>query len=74
MNSLVVHQHHQNIKMHSHNLMLKQILANAGVNFQPHILDVHGIASIINISTHSKFDITHPSTNENLHRHLLPKK
>ena len=43
MNSLVVHQHHQNVQICGQNLMLKQPLATAGVNFSLHIPDVPDI-------------------------------
>ena len=60
--------------MRGQNLMLKQILANVGVNVPLHIPDVPDIAYLKNISTTSTFDITHPPTYEHLHRQLLPKK
>ena len=74
MNSLVVQHHHQNIQIHSHNLMMKQILLSVTVNFVLHIPDVPDIAYITNISTTSTSDITHPPTYEHLHRHLLTEK
>ena len=74
MNSLVVQQHHQNVQMRSHNIMLNQFLAAVGVNVPLHIPDVPDVASLINISTTSTSDITHPPTYEHLHRHLLPGK
>ena len=43
MNYLVVQQHHQNVQILSQNLMLKQILATAGVNVSLHIPDVPDI-------------------------------
>ena len=72
MNYLIVQQHNQNIQMRSQNLMLKQILANVGVNVPLHIPDVPDISSLTNISTNSTFDITHPPTYEHLHRHFIP--
>ena len=73
-NSLVVQQHHQNIKMRSQNIMLKQIISNVGVDIPLHIPDVPDFESLTKISTTSTFDITHPPTYEHLHRHLLPEK
>ena len=43
MNDLVVQQHHQNVQICSHNLMLKQLLATSGVNVSIHIPDVPDI-------------------------------
>ena len=43
MKSLVVQQHNQNAQIHIHNLMLKQLLATAGVNVSLHIPDVPDI-------------------------------
>ena len=74
MNSLVVQQHHQNIQMLSHNLMLKKILANVSVNVPRQIPDVTDIVYLTKFSTTSTSDITHPPTYEHLHRHLLPEK
>ena len=73
-NYLVVQQHHQNIQMRGQNLMLKQILANVGVNVPLQIPYVPDISSCTNISTNSSFYITHPPTYQHSHRHLLPKK
>ena len=72
MNSLVVQQHHQNAQICSHNIILKQLLATAGVNFSLHITDVPDISSVTDISTSSTSDMPHPPTFEHLHRHLLP--
>ena len=74
MKSLVVQKHHQNIQMRGQNFMLKQILANVGLNVHLHIPDVPDIASLTNISTTSKFDITHPPTYDHFNSNLLPKK
>ena len=73
-NSLVVHQNHRNIQMLSQNLMLKQIIANVGVNFSIHIPDVIDIAYLTNISTISPSYITHPPTYDHLRRHFLNEK
>ena len=72
MNSLVVQQHHQNIQMRSHNLMLKQILDTVGVNVPLQIPDVPDIASLTNIYTTSTSDMPHPPTYDHIQRHLLP--
>ena len=74
MNSLVVQQHHQNVQICSHNLMLKQLLATSGVNVSLHIPDVPDISSVTDISTNSTSNMPHPPTFEHLPRHLLPKK
>ena len=74
MNSLVVQQHHQNVQIRSHNLMLKQLLATAGVNVSLHIPDVPDISSVTDISTSSTSNMPHPPTFEELPRNLLPKK
>ena len=74
MNSLVVKQHHQNVQIRSQNLMLKQLLATAGVNVFLHIPDVPDISSVTDISTSSTSDMPHPLTFEHFPRHLLPKK
>ena len=74
MNSLVVQQHHQNVQIRSQNLMLKQLLATAGVNVSLHIPDVPDISSVTAISTSSTSDMPHPPTFEHLPRHLPPKK
>ena len=74
MNYLVVQQHHQNVQIHSQNLMLKQILATSGVNAPLHIPYVPDISSLTNTSTSSTSDMPHPPTLEHLHRHLLLKK
>ena len=74
MNSLVVQQHHQNVQIHSQNLMLKQILVTSGVNVPLHIPDVPYILYITNISTSSTSDIPHTPTFEHLHRNFLHKK
>ena len=50
-NPLVLHQHHQNIQMSSHNITLKQILAPGSVNVPLHIPDFPDIAYLTNIST-----------------------
>ena len=54
--------------------MFKQILASVGVNFPLHILDVPDIASLTNIYTTSKSNVTHPPTYDLLHSYLLPEK
>ena len=59
MNSLVVQQHHQNVQIHSQNLMLKLILVTNGVNVPIHIPDVPYIPYLTNISTSSTYDIPH---------------
>ena len=74
MNSLVLQQHHQNVKIRSQNVMLKQILATDGVNVPINIPYVTNIPLIKNISTTSTSDMPHPPTYEHLHRHFLPKK
>ena len=74
MNYLIVQHNHQNIQIRSQNLMLKKILATAGVNFPLHITDVPDTASLTKISTNSTSDITHPPTYKHLHRNFLPKK
>ena len=74
MNSLVVQQHHQNVQIRIQNLMLKQLLATAGVNFSLHIPYIPDISSVIDISTSSKSNMPHPLTFEELPRNLLPKK
>ena len=74
MNYLVVQQHHQNVHIRSQNLMLKQILATAGVNFSLHIPDVTDISYLTNISTSSTSDMPHPPKFEHLHMNLLTKK
>ena len=61
MNSLVVQQHHQNVQIHSQNIMLKQILATAGVNVSIHIIDVPDTSSVTNISTSSTSGMPHPT-------------
>ena len=66
MNSLVVQQHHQNVQICSQNLMLKQILATAGINAPLHIPDVPDISSVTDISTGSTSDMPHPPTFEPL--------
>ena len=74
MNYLVVHQHHQNVQIHSQNLMLKQLLATSSVNVSLHIPYVPDISSVTGISTSSTSNMPHPPTFEHLPRHLLPKK
>ena len=74
MNSLVVQQHHQNVQIRSQNLMLKKILANAGVNVSLHITDVPDISSVTDISTSSTSNMPHAPTFEHLPRNFLPKK
>ena len=74
MNSLVVQQHHQNVQIRSHNLMLKQIIATVGVNVPLHIPYVPDIPYLKKNSTTSKSDMPHPPTYKHLHRYLLPKK
>ena len=73
MNSLVVQQHLQNIKMRGQNLMLNQIMATVGVNVPLQIIHVPDISYLTNISTTSTSDIPHPPTYDHLHIHLLPK-
>ena len=51
MNYLVVKQHYQNIQIHSHNILLKQILASAGVNVPLNIPNIPNIESLTIIST-----------------------
>ena len=68
MNFLVVQQHHQNVLISSQNLMLKQLLATAGVNVYLRIPDVTVISSITDISTSSTSNIPHPPTFEELPR------
>ena len=60
MNYLIVQQHHQNVQIRSQNLVLKQILATAGVNVTIHIPDVPDFSSPTNISTSSTSDMPHP--------------
>ena len=74
MNSLIVQQHHQNIPILSQNLMLKQILATAGINVSLHIPYVPDISSVTDISTSSTSNMPPPPTLEELPRNLLPKK
>ena len=74
MNSLVVQQHHQNVQIRSQNLMLKQLLATAGVNVSLHIPDVPDISSVTDISTSSTSNMPPPPTLEEIPRNLLPKK
>ena len=74
MNSLVVQQHYQNVQIHSQNLMLKQLLATAGVNVFLRIPDVYDISSVTDISTSSTSNMPPPPTFEELPRNLLPKK
>ena len=64
MNSLVVQQHHQNVQIHSQNLMLKQLLATAGVNVYLRIPYVPDISSVTEISTSSTSNMPHPPTFE----------
>ena len=74
MNSLVVHQHHQNIQMRSHNLMLKNILATVVVNallYNPYVSD---IAYLTNIHLIYTPDIAHPPAYEHLCSNLLTEK
>ena len=74
MNSLVVQQHHQNVQIRSQNLMVKQLLATAGVNVSLHIPDIPNISSVTDISTSSTSNMPHSRTFEQLPRNLLPKK
>ena len=74
MNYLVVQQHHQNVQIRIHNLMLKQLLATGDVNVSLHIPDVPYISSLTDISTSSTSEMPHSLTFEHLHRHLLPTK
>ena len=74
MNSLVVQQHYQNVQICSQNLMLKQLLATAGVNVSPHVPDVTDVSSVTDISTSSTSNMPPPPTLEELSRNLLPKK
>ena len=74
MNYLVVHQHHQNVQIRSHNIMLNQLLATAGVNVSLHIPYVPDISSVTDISTSSTSNMPHPPTFKHLPRNLLPKK
>ena len=64
MNSLVVQQHHQNVQIRSPNLMLKQLLAIAGVGVSLHIPDVPDISSVTDISTCSTSNMPPPPTLE----------
>ena len=73
MNSLVVQQHFQNIKMRGQNLMLNQILATVGVNVPLQIKHVPDILYLTNISTTSTYDMPHPPTYDHLYSHFLPK-
>ena len=74
MNSMVVQQHNQNVQIRSQNLMLKKLLATAGVNVYLHIPDVPDISSVTYISTSSTYNMPHSRTLEQLPRNLLPKK
>ena len=74
MNSLVVQQHHKNSQVRSQNIMLKQLLAIAGVGVSLHIPDVPDISSVTDISTSSTSNMPHAPTFEHLPRNLLPKK
>ena len=74
MNSLVVQQHHQNVQIRSQNIMLKQLLATAGINVSLHIPDVPDISSVTDISTSSTSNMPPPPKLEELPRNLLPKK
>ena len=58
-NSLVLHQHQQNIQLSSQNLMLNQIISSVGVNVPLHIPDVPDITSLANICTVSASKVTH---------------
>ena len=73
MNSLVVQQHFQNIKIRGQNLMLNQILVTVGVNVPLQITNVPDISYLTNISTTSTSDMPHPPTYDHLNSHLLPK-
>ena len=73
MNSLVVQQHHQNVQIHSQDLMLKQLIATVSVNVSLHIPDVPDISSVTDISTSSTSDMPYPPTFEHLPRNFLPK-
>ena len=74
MNSLVVQQHHQNFQIRSQNLILKQLLATAGVNVSLHIPDVPDISYVTDFSTSSTSNMPPPPTFEELPRNFLPKK
>ena len=74
MNSLVLQQHLQNIKIRGQNLMLNQILATVGVNVPLQITNVPDIAYLNFFSTTSISDMPHPPTYDHLHSHFLPKK
>ena len=74
MNYLVVHEHHQDIQMCSHNVMLKKILASAGVNIPIHNPDGPDIAYLTSIYKKSTSDIRHPPTYKCLHSNFLPEK
>ena len=74
MNYLVVQQHHQNFQIRSQNLMLKQLLATAGVNVSFQIPYVPDISSVTEISKSSTSNMPHPPTFEHLPRNVLPKK
>ena len=74
MHSLFVQQHHQNVQIRSQNLMLKQLLATAGVNVSLHIPDVPDISSVTDISTSSTSNMPPPPTLGEIPRNLLPKK
>ena len=74
MNYLVVQQHNQNVQIFSQNLMLKQLLATAGVNVSLHVPDIPDISSVTDISTSSTSNMPPPPTLEELPRNLLPKK
>ena len=74
MNSLVVQKYHQNVQIRSQNLMLKQLLATAGVNVSFHIPYVPDISSVTEISKSSTSNMPHPPKFKHLPRNLLPKK
>ena len=60
--------------MRGQNLMLKQLLATAGVNVSLHIPDVPDISSVTDIFTSSTSNMPPPPTLEGIPRNLLPKK
>ena len=74
MNYMVVQQHHQNVQIRGQNIMLKQLLATAGVNVCLHIPDVPDISSVTDIYTSSTSNMPPPLTFEELPGNFLPKK
>ena len=59
-NSSVEQQHHQNIQMNHHNLMLNKMLASIGVAVPINIPDVPDIPYLTKISTTLSSNETHP--------------